>query len=138
MFVLVLWLGREGYLLKQLALGRITHRLHWTAPVCASFVVLLVTSSAAIPIETTAYLAVVGTSSMLYGFYDYFRMEGIIATPDGGTGYRLSRDPSGARGTARDARQAPDRDSPPHEPRRAQKRDLPRGDTRCGHGVLSP
>lgn len=86
LFVLVLWLGREGTLLKQLGLGRITHTLHWPAAVCASFVVLLVTSTAALlPIKTTAYLAVVGTSSMLYGFYHYFRMEGIIATPDDGT-----------------------------------------------------
>jgi len=86
LFVLVLWLGREGKLLEEFGLGQVTHTLHWPGAVCASFVLLIVTSTAALPIETTAYLAVIGTSSALYGFHHHFRVEGVITTPDSDTG----------------------------------------------------
>ena len=55
LFVLVLCLDLEENLLKLWGLGRIMHILHWPAVVCASFVVLLVTSTAALPIEQAPY-----------------------------------------------------------------------------------
>lgn len=81
LFLLVLWLGREGKLLKRLGLGRVTHTLHWPAAVSASFVLLLVTGTSGLPPRTTIFLTVVGAGSMLYGFYHHLRVDGIIATP---------------------------------------------------------
>ncbi|WP_053947822.1 hypothetical protein [Halolamina sediminis] len=82
LFLLVLWLGREGNLLQRLGLGRVTHTLHWPGAVCASFVLLLVTGTAGLPRDTTVFLAVVGAGSMLYGFYHHFRVDDVIANPD--------------------------------------------------------
>ncbi|GAB7013294.1 hypothetical protein ACFQEQ_10135 [Halolamina salina] len=84
LFLLVLWLGREGNLLRRLGLGRVTHTLHWPAAVCASFVLLIVAGTSGLPRDTTVFLAAVGTGSMLYGFYHHLREDEIIAAPEHG------------------------------------------------------
>lgn len=83
LFILVLWFGREGNFCKQLGLGRITHTTFWPTAVCATFIILLFVITAVLPFETTMYLAAVAASSMLYGFYKYFQIEGAIDMPDG-------------------------------------------------------
>jgi hypothetical protein len=80
LFLLVLWLGREGKVLQRLGVGRVTHTLHWPAAVCASLALLIVTATAGLPARTTVYLAVAGAGSMLYGFYYHLRLDGVVAT----------------------------------------------------------
>lgn len=84
LLLLVLWLGREGNLLKRLGLYRVTHTLKWPAAVCTSLALLTATATSALPVQTRIYLAVSSTGPLLYGFYHHFRVDEIIVTPEPG------------------------------------------------------